>query len=127
MQNLFLFNNIKDGTLLPQVIHGGIGTKAGGVHEFSSFLFCCSSFRLQLIAICCNRRERCKQYTSYVTFSHAVNTHSLLHITLHGSRVCWRASRHLHSRPCVRLHCLFSLCSSRCSFPCVSPISSSST
>ena len=32
-------------------------------------------------------RLACKQYTSYVTFSHAVNTHSLLHITLHGSRV----------------------------------------
>ena len=59
MQNLFLFNNIKDGTLLPQVIHGGIGTrpKAGGAHEFNSFSICCSSFRLQLMAICCNRRR----------------------------------------------------------------------
>ena len=27
------------------------------------------------------------QYTSHVTFSHAVNTHSLMHITLHGSSV----------------------------------------
>ena len=33
---------------------------------------------------------QCKQYTSYVTLSHAVNTHSLLHITLHGivTHVC---------------------------------------
>ena len=39
VQNLFLFNNIKDGTLLPQVIPGGTGTrpKAGGAHEFNSF------------------------------------------------------------------------------------------
>ena len=38
---LFLFNNIEDGTLLPQVIHGGIGTrpKAGGAHEFNSCFF----------------------------------------------------------------------------------------
>ena len=55
MQNLFLVNNIKDGTLLPQVITGGTGTrpKAGGAHEFNSFSFskmvCCSSFRLQLM------------------------------------------------------------------------------
>ena len=37
---IFLFNSIKDGTLLPQVILGGIGTrpKAGGAHEFNSFL-----------------------------------------------------------------------------------------
>ena len=56
--NLFLFNNIKDGTLLPQAIPGGTGTrpKAGGAHEFNSFFICCSSFRLPLIAICCNRR-----------------------------------------------------------------------
>ena len=41
MQNPFLFNNIKDDTLLPQVIPGGIETrpKAGGAHEFNSFLF----------------------------------------------------------------------------------------
>ena len=50
----------------------------------------------------------CKQCTSYVTFSHAVNTHSLLHITLHGSRMCWCASSHLHRHPCVRLDGLFS-------------------
>ena len=41
------------------------------VELVSSMLFfwiCCGSFRLQLIAICCNRRV-CKQYTSNVTFS----------------------------------------------------------
>ena len=73
------------------------------------------------------RFEKGKQYTAHVSFSHAVNTHSLLHITLHGSRMCWCASCHLHSHPCVRLDCLFSPYSSSCSFPCVSPISSSST
>ena len=31
-------------------------------------------------------QRSCKQYTSHVTFSHAVNTHLLLHITLHGSK-----------------------------------------
>ena len=53
-------NNIGDGTLLPQAILGGTGTrpKAGVAHEFNSFFFkvCCSRFRLQLIAIFCNRR-----------------------------------------------------------------------
>ena len=39
VQNPFLFNNIKDGILLPQVIRGGTGTrpKAGGAPEFKSF------------------------------------------------------------------------------------------
>ena len=37
-------------------------------------------------------RERCRQHNSHVTFSHVVNTHWLLHITLHGSRMCWCAS-----------------------------------
>ena len=53
------FNCIKDGTFLPQVLHGGIGTrpKAGGAHEFNSFFkICCNRFRLQLPAIYCNRR-----------------------------------------------------------------------
>ena len=50
VQNPFFFNNIKDGTLLPQVIPGGSGTrpKAGGAHEFNSCFFlivCCSRFR----------------------------------------------------------------------------------
>ena len=43
VQNLFLFNNIRDGTILPQVIHGGSGTrpKAGGAHELNSFFKNC--------------------------------------------------------------------------------------
>ena len=70
----------------------------------------------------------CRQYTSYVTFSHAANTHSLLHITLHGSRMCWCASSHPHGHPCHAPECcLFSPYSSSFSQPCVSPISSSST
>ena len=53
--------------------------------------------------------SNCKQHTSYVSFSHAVNTHSLLHITLHGSRKCWLASSHPHSHPCRASECcLFS-------------------
>ena len=63
----------------------------------------------------CNRWG-CRQCTSHVTFSHAVNTHSLLYITLHGSRMCWCALCHLHGHPRVRLDCLFSPCSSPCSF-----------
>ena len=53
VQNPLLTNNIGDGTLLPQAIPGGTGTrpKAGGAHEFNSFLkkVCCSRFRLRLI------------------------------------------------------------------------------
>ena len=43
MQNQFLFNSIKGGTVLPQVLHGGIGKrpKAGGAHENNSFLKNC--------------------------------------------------------------------------------------
>ena len=52
VQNPFLFNNIKDGTLLPQVI-------LGGAHEFNSFLklFVAVGFVYSLIAICCNQQE----------------------------------------------------------------------
>ena len=38
MQNQFLFNSTKGGTLPPQVLHGGVGTKASGAHENNSFL-----------------------------------------------------------------------------------------
>ena len=47
VQNQFLFNSIKGGTLPPQVVHGGIGTrsKAGGAHEnISLFLFVAVGF-----------------------------------------------------------------------------------
>ena len=38
----FLFQQNKDGTLLPQVIPGGTGSRpiAGGAHEFNSFFKC---------------------------------------------------------------------------------------
>ena len=38
MQNQFLFNCTKGGTLPPPVLHGGIGTKAGRAHENNSCL-----------------------------------------------------------------------------------------
>ena len=69
----------------------------------------------------------CQLYTSYDTFSHAVNTHCLSHITLHGSRMCWCASSHLHGHPRCAVVRSLTLCSSSCSCPCVSPILSSST
>ena len=52
VQNPFLVNNIRVGTLLPQVIPGGTGTrpKVGGAHESNSFfkLFVAVRFRLRL-------------------------------------------------------------------------------
>ena len=47
----------------------------------------------------------CRQYTSHVTVFLAVNTHQLLHITLHGSRTCWCASSPLHGHPCRAPEC----------------------
>ena len=43
VQKPCVLNNIKDGTLLPQVIPGGTGTrpKVGGAHGFNSFLKNC--------------------------------------------------------------------------------------
>ena len=35
MQNQSLFNSTKGGTRLLPVLHGGIGTKAGGAHEYN--------------------------------------------------------------------------------------------
>ena len=45
-------------------------TSKNWAHEFSSFfnIVCCGWFRLQLIAIYCNRRG-CRRHTSHVTFS----------------------------------------------------------
>ena len=37
VQKLFFFNSTKGGTLLPQAVHGGIGTKAGGAHDIIHF------------------------------------------------------------------------------------------
>ena len=100
VQNLFFFNNIKDGTLIPQVIQKLVELMSS-IH----FLICCSSFSLTAGGDLLNRRKGCKQYTSYVTFSHAVNTHSSLHIALNGSRMCWCASSHLHGHPCRAPEC----------------------
>ena len=80
--NPFLFNNIGDGTFLLQAIPGGTGTRPqdDGAHERTIHFFffekigCCSRFRLQLIAIYCNRWRVCRQYTSHVTFSLAQRT-----------------------------------------------------
>ena len=57
-----------------RVIPGGTGTrpKAGRAHEFNSLFL---NWLLQLMAICWNRREVYRLYTSHVTFSHAVNMH----------------------------------------------------
>ena len=57
---------------------------------------------LEILPQCCISHQCfCKQYTLYVTFSHAVNTH----ITLHGLRMCWCASCHLHGHPCRAPEC----------------------
>ena len=73
LQNQFLHNNIGYGTL-PQAIHGGTRlTGVGGAHnKFVKWSFCYSWFRLQSMAIHCNRR--CvDRYTLHVIF--------LMHIT----------------------------------------------
>ena len=52
VQNPFLFNKKTDGTLLPQVIPGGTGTrqKDGGAHEFNSFFKKCLLQKVSLTA-----------------------------------------------------------------------------
>ena len=97
VQNPFLPNNIGDGTLLPQAIPGGTGTrpKAGGAREFNGTM-------------------------------RVLN--NVLHNTLaQGSSVCTSASPHLHGHPRCAVVRSLTLCSSPCSFPCVSLIPSSST
>ena len=56
-QNPLLHNNTGDG-ILPQALHGGTSLNGiGGAHKkFLSDLFCYSWFRLQSVAIHCNRR-----------------------------------------------------------------------
>ena len=58
---------------------------------FSDFFFCYSWFRLQSMAIHCNRRGCVDRYTSHVIFCHADCTIHFMHITLRGSSVCLRA------------------------------------
>ena len=99
------FISIKDGILL-QGVPGGIGTSRSCWSTRVQFFFgfVCSSLRLQLIAICCYRREVSTVHTHTSLLMH-VNTHSLLHITLHGFRLCWCASCHLHCHPCHAPQC----------------------
>ena len=129
VQNLFLFNNVKDGTLLPQVIPGGIGTrpKAGEAHEFNSFfqIVCCSWFRLQLMAICCNRRGVWTVHFIRHFFSCSEHAPIVVHHTAWLKNVLLRVMSSTWSSTSVV--CSLTLCSSPCSFPCFSPILSYST
>ena len=56
-QNKYLHSNTGDGTL-PQANPGGTRPKVGGAHDknLSDLFFCNSWFRLQSMAIHCNRR-----------------------------------------------------------------------
>ena len=108
MQNPFLFNNMKDDTLLPQVIPGGIGTrpKAGGAHEFNSFLFTLLQLdRLQLMTICCNRRG---VYTVHLLRHLLSCTEHALIVVRHTAWLKNVLVR-VMSSACVRLDRLFSL------------------
>ena len=94
VQNLFLFINTKGGIrllLLLPVHHGGSGMKIGGAHIFQNccikIVYCWWQEKVESNSCQFVWRISCRQYTSHVTFSHAVNTHKLLHITLHGSSV----------------------------------------
>ena len=80
MQNLFLFNSVKGGTLLFQVLHGGTGTKAGGVHENNSFLLfvAVGSFTADSNLL---QPTGCKQYTSHVTLSPTQRTRLMMCVT----------------------------------------------
>ena len=89
-------------------------------------LFCCSWFRLQSIAIHCNRRE-CRQDHLTRNFSPAQCACIMMcHTTL--AQVSARA----HHVISMAIHderlsvCSLLLCSSPCSFPCVSPTPCSS-
>ena len=106
LQNQYLHNNTGDGTLL-QATPGGTGTrpKAGGAHEIlqevNSF-FCYSWFRLQLMAIHCNRREVETGTTHTSFFSCTVRTLNDVH-SHRGSRMCLCASPILMVIHVVRL------------------------
>ena len=89
---------------------------AGGTHELNSMFFIYgSSFRLQLIAICCNRRNtpHTSLFLMQWTRTHCCTSHCMVHVICMVTHVCDLI--------------ICSLCSSLCSCPCFSPISSSST
>ena len=99
--------------------------QAGGGHEFNSFLnVCCSRFRLQLIAICCNRRV---VYTvHFIRHFFSCSEHALI-VAHHTAWLkCWCTLRLIRIviHVCDLIVCALPF-SSLCSFPCVSPISSS--
>ena len=85
VQNPFLFNDIRDGTLLLQVILGGTGTppKAGGAHEFNFFkMFVAVGFvySWQQSTV---TDGKCRQYTSHVFFLCTMRVlNNVLHNTL---------------------------------------------
>ena len=113
MQNPFLPNHIGDDTLLPQAISGGTGTrpKAGVAHEFISF-FCYSRFRLQLIAIYCNRRwvQTVHLAHTHTSFSSVHNARAEQCVAQHmGSSVCTSASPHPDGHPCRAFECCLTL------------------
>ena len=115
LQNQYLHNSTGDGTL-PQAIPGGTGTRpkaAGGAHDKKESevaqilsLFCYSWFRLQLMAIHCNRRV-CRQiHLTRHFLSCTVRTLNDVH-SHHGSRMCLCASPHTHGHPCRAVECSF--------------------
>ena len=60
LQNQFLHSNVGDGTLLEAINGGTRLTGVGGAYFFlkkNVLFFCDSWFRLQSMAIHCNRRE----------------------------------------------------------------------
>ena len=67
MQNLFLFNSTKNGTLLLPVLHGGIEIKAGGAFFKKNLVV--GSFTADNLL----QPTGWKQYTSHVTFSPSQN------------------------------------------------------
>ena len=89
LENPFLQNNTRDDIFLPA--HRG-GTSVNGIGgELTRFFYVISFFkswfRLQSIAIHCNRRV-CRQIHFTRHFSHAVCIIHFMHITLDGSSVC---------------------------------------
>ena len=89
--------------------------------QFNSFfkVVCCSRFRLQLIAIYCNRREVYRDTLPTSFFSCTVRT--LNDVSHHIWLECLCASPHTHGHPRLVILCSLLLGSSPCLFPCVSP------
>ena len=130
LQNQYLHSNTGDGTLL-QAIPGGTRPKVGGAHDN----FCRRSihlFLLQLVSFTVDGDPLKPTGGIYMNTSHVI-------FLLYIKRVSKCVSHHMaQERVCahhtismvihdVRLiYRLFSLCSSPCSFPCVSPTPCSS-